>query len=168
MQIEFIPALIEQYSETFEGEVQPDRCWITDGQRKSGVWSLIEGLMADQAFAPPAPGARSIAAHVRHLRLTLDRTLERFQGDTLPPWDGVASFRVLDSTPGGWGSLKCELRQSYLAVLAFLQEHRGKTIQEWPPGNLAKLAAMIAHNAYHLGAIRQMATLVRGQQARRR
>jgi len=48
-------------------------------------------------------------------------------------------------------------------MLAILQESRSKPVQDIPPINLVGLAATIAHNAYHLGAIRQIAQVVRQQ-----
>ena len=35
MQIDLIPTLIDQFRETFEGEVRPGVCWITDGRPDS-------------------------------------------------------------------------------------------------------------------------------------
>lgn len=48
-------------------------------------------------------------------------------------------------------------------MLAFLQERRAVPVQDWPTIHLAGLAAITAHNAYHLGAIRQIARVVRGR-----
>lgn len=157
MQIDLIPTLIDQYRETFEGEVTPGMCWITDGTRESALLGTLEGLSADRAFAPPAPGAKSIAAHVAHLRFTLDVTLRRLHGENPQP-DWPASFNLPpDRSEAAWRSMRDGLRESFEGVLAFLQSRRGAPVQDWPPIHLAGLAAMIAHNAYHLGAIRQMA-----------
>jgi hypothetical protein len=162
MNIDAVPTLIDQYRETFEGEVTPGMCWITDGTPESAVFGAIEALGPEQAFASPAPGARSIAAHVAHLRFALDLTAERMRGAN-PPADWAGSFDFADATPSGWESLKQDLRRAYDSVLAILQESRGRSVQELPPINLVGLAAMTAHNAYHLGAIRQIALVVRGR-----
>jgi hypothetical protein len=46
-------------------------------------------------------------------------------------------------------------------VLSFLQQQQ-RTLppEKWPPIHVAGLAAVTAHNAYHLGAIRQIARVV--------
>jgi uncharacterized damage-inducible protein DinB len=160
MDIDVIPTLIDQYRETFEGEAEPGFCWITSGPRESALLGTIESLPADQAFAAPAPGARSIAGHVEHLRFALDLTLQRLRGEN-PPADWAASFNVGAASPEAWATLQRELRRAYEAVLAELQQQRNVPPQAWPPINLVGLAAMTAHNAYHLGAIRQIVRIVR-------
>lgn len=160
MQIDVIPTLIEQFRETFEGEVNPGRCWITDGPPESAVFGTIQPLTPGQAFAAPAEGARSIAAHVAHLRFSLDLTAERLRGKN-PPADWKSSFDVADATPAGWEALKLDLRRAYGEVVAILDARRGQPPQDWPPIYLVGMAAMTAHNAYHLGAIRQIARVVR-------
>jgi len=159
-----MPTLIDQFRETFEGEVQPGMCWITDGRRETAVLGLIDGLTSEQAFATPPgrkPGARSIAAHVEHLRLALDWTLERMHGRN-PETDWANSFNVPTASPEAWATLQREVRRAYDAVLAFIQRSRRTRVQDMPPIHVAGLAAMIAHNAYHLGAIQQMAKAIRG------
>ncbi len=160
MNIETMPTLIDQYRETFEGEVTKGMCWITDGTHESAVFGAIDALTPEQALASPTPGARSIAAHTAHLRFALDLTATRLRGEN-PPADWASSFNLRDSSPAGWESLKRDLHRAYDTVLAILQESRGKQVQELPPINLVGLAATIAHNAYHLGAIRQIAQVVR-------
>jgi hypothetical protein len=164
MDIDVMPTLIDQYRETFEGEVQPNWCWITDGRRETAVLGLIDGLTPEQAFATPPgrkPGARSIAAHVAHLRFALDLLLERMHGKD-PPADWARSFELHATTPEAWTTLKREVRRAYDGVLAVLQQARGTKVGDMPPIHVVGLAATIAHNAYHLGAIQQMARAVRG------
>ena len=162
MQIGVIPTLIDQFRETFEGEVRPGYCWITDGPAASAVFGTVESLSPEQAFAPPAPGARPVAAHVAHLRFSLDLTLKRLRGDN-PPADWAKSFEA-SATPSpaqAWAALKQDLRRAYDAVVAELRTRRDTPPQDWAPINLVGMAAMTAHNAYHLGAIRQIAKVVR-------
>ncbi len=161
MHVEVIPTLIEQFRETFEGEVRPGWCWITDGPPESAVFGTIKRLTADEAFALPVPGARSAAAHVAHLRYALDLTTERLRGEN-PQADWKSSFDLPDPTAAGWESLNQDLRRAYDAVLAAFEQYRNLPPQEWVPINLVGLAAMTAHNAYHLGAIRQIVRVIRG------
>jgi hypothetical protein len=160
MNIDAMPTLIDQFRETFEGEVTPGWCWITSGPPDSAIFGTIEPLTAEQAFAPPVAGARAVANHVAHLRFAMDLTAKRLRGEN-PPADWPNSFNVADQSTQGWDALKRDLHRAYDAILAILQESRGKQVQDLPPINLVGLAAATAHNAYHLGAIRQIAQVVR-------
>ena len=160
MNVEVIPTLIDQYRETFEGEVRPGFCWITNGPRDGAVFGTLEALTPGQAFASPVPGARSVAAHVAHLRFALDLTLRRLNGEN-PPADWPGSFAVADTSPAGWASLQRDLRRAYDGVLTFLRQRQSLPPQDWPPIHLVGLTATIAHNAYHLAAVRQIAQVVR-------
>ena len=160
MQIDLIPTLVDQFRETFEGEIKPGWCWITDGPPESAVLGAIAQLTPEQAFAAPTPGGRSIAAHVAHLRFALDLTLRRLNGED-PPADWPSSFNLPGTTEGHWEALKRDVRRAYDGVAAFLQARRDVPAQDWLPIHLAGLSATTAHNAYHLGAIRQIARIVR-------
>ena len=161
MQVDVIPTLIDQYRETFEGEVQPGMCWIVDGRRTSALLGTLDALTPSQAFASPVPGARSVAAHVAHLHFALDLTLRRLNGEN-PAADWPASFELAeDMSPAAWERLRRDLRAAYDGVLAFLERRRDTPSQDWPPIHLVGLSATIAHNAYHLAAIRQIAQVVR-------
>ena len=162
MNLDAIPTIIDQYRETFEGEVRPGFCWIVGGPPDTALFGTLAPLTAAQAYAAPGPGARSAAAHVAHLRFALDLTFRRLQGEN-PPADWASSFDLPpDRSPAAWQSLQLELRRAYDRVLAFLQARRQVPPQDWPPIHLVGLSATIAHNAYHLGAIRQIAQVVRG------
>jgi hypothetical protein len=45
--------------------------------------------------------------------------------------------------------------------LGVVNEQAKVPLTDWPPIYVVGLAAMIAHNAYHLGAIKQMAIAVK-------
>lgn len=159
MHVEVIPTLIDQFRETFEGEVRPGWCWITDGPPGSAIFGTIDRLSADEAFALPVPGARSAAAHVAHLRYAHHLTSERLRGEN-PQADWKTSFDLPDTTSARWESLKHDLRRAYDTILAEFEQYKDLPPQDWVPINLVGLAAMTAHNAYHLGAICQIARVV--------
>jgi hypothetical protein len=160
MEIDLAPTLVEQYRETFEGEVHPGWSWITDGKPESALIGTLAGLTAEQAFASPIPGAKSVAAHVEHLRFTLDITMERLNGrDPKPDW--AASFQVPPCSEEAWTRLKAEVQRAYQGVREFYEKEQEFPIDQWPPIVVVGLSAMIAHNAYHLGAIRQIAQVVK-------
>jgi hypothetical protein len=161
MHVDVIPTLIDQYRETFEGEVRPGVCWIVDGRRNAALFGTLDPLTAAQAWAQPVPGARPVAAHVAHLRFSLDLLLLRLKGQD-PRADWAASFDLPDEVfDERWQALRRDLRTAYEGVLGFLQQRRDVPPQDWPPLHLVGLTATIAHNAYHLAAIRQIAQVVR-------
>lgn len=159
MNVDLIPTLIDQYRETFEGEVTKGMCWITSGTRESALLGTIDAVTPQQAFMPTTVNGRSIAAHAEHLRFTLALTLRRLHGEN-PAADWSKSFDLPEQTPESWAKLKSDLRHSYQAVLDFLQERRLAPVEDWQPIHVAGLCAMTAHNAYHLAAIRQIAKVV--------
>ena len=162
MNIVVMPTLIDQFRETFEGEVTKGMVWVTDGPPDSAVFGLLDTLTPQQALAAPAPGVKSVAQHAAHLRFALDLTAERLRGAN-PPADWGSSFKLADASPAGWDALKRDLRRAYDGVIAILQEMRGAAVQDVEPIKVVGIAAMTAHNAYHLGAIRQLARIVRGK-----
>jgi len=57
--------------------------------------------------------------------------------------------------------LQRDLRKAYDGVLGFYNRLRDTPIENWPPIEAVGLSAIIGHNAYHLGAIRQLMLDVR-------
>lgn len=161
MDIDLTPTLIDMYRETFEGAVKPDWCWIVSGPAEASVIGSLTGLTAEQAYAEPSPGRKSIAAHAAHLKFTLDLTLKRLHGEN-PTADWPSSFHVGEPSPAAWTQLQQDLLAAYDGVLTFFEQKREQPISAWEPIQVVGLAAMIGHNAYHLGAIRQLMLEVRG------
>jgi hypothetical protein len=160
MDLELVPTLFAQLRETVEGPPKDGWCWITDGKPGSELFGTLNTLTPQQAFAPPVAGAKSIAAHVEHLRFTFAVTVERLAGkDPRPDWAG--SFVIAETSPAAWEIQKRELRRAYDAMIAGFEKFRDQPIQEWPPIVAAGMVAQIGHTAYHLAAIRQIAQIVR-------
>src|SRR6478609_3819723 len=97
MDIDPIPTMIDQFRETFEGEVTAGQCWITDGRADSGVFGTLEPLTNDEAQAAPVADARSVAAHIEHLRFSLELTASRLRGED-PHADWSSSFNVRNAS----------------------------------------------------------------------
>jgi hypothetical protein len=158
MHVEIIPTLVQQFRETMEGDVGSS--WITDGKADSGVLGFIENIPPEIAFHAPVPGHRSLAEHVKHLHFALALTHLRMQGQD-PRADWGSSFDLSDRTPAGWEQLKRELRNVYNDVMIVVNNQAKIPLADWPPIYVVGLATMTAHNAYHLGAIRQIAIAAR-------
>ena len=158
MHIEIIPTLVHQLRETMEGANGPT--WIVDHKSDAGVFGVIDAISAEQALRPIAPGNRSIAEHVKHLQFSLALTHLRMQGQD-PKADWLSSFDLPDASADGWEQLKRDLRKSFDDVLTVVTEQAKVPLAGWPPIYVVGLVAMIAHNAYHLGAIKQIAIATR-------
>lgn len=160
MQIDLTPTLIDMYRETFEGEVRPGWVWIVSGPAEASALGSLASVTWEQAYKVPAPGRKSIASHAAHLKYTLELTLQRLHGENPPPdWPG--SFEAGEASAANWDQLQKQLRTAYDGVLRLFDAKRAEPISAWEPIQAAGLAAMIGHNAYHLGAIRQLMLEVR-------
>lgn len=147
---DFLKDLLLLFGETFEGSPEGQGSVYLD--RGTGVFSTIEGLTAEQVSEPF--GSTSIVAHVEHLKFYLDRLVEFIRGREEPVnWD--QSWLIDEVDAEEWKVLRKGVRDSYDNVLRCLAE-----VGEWEQNRIGEAMAIIAHSAYHLGAIRQMAKSV--------
>jgi hypothetical protein len=121
------------------------------------VLGVLEGLSAEQASTPPAPGRRSAAAHAGHLLFALDAATRRLRGEN-PQLDWDASWNKSAVTSAEWDKLRRDLRAELQRLREVILGHHG----EWEPMALKGIIATVGHTAYHLGAIRQILPLSRG------
>jgi hypothetical protein len=157
MDVEIIPSLIQQFRETFEGDVGSS--WITDGKPDSGMFGVIKPIAPKDAFMAIAAGHRSLAEHVQHVRFSMDLFYKRMQGQD-PSADWGTSFDIEERSAEKWVELQAELKRLYDAVMSVVNEQSKQPLEKWPAIYIVGLAAMTAHTAYHLGSIRQIAIAV--------
>lgn len=149
---DFLKDVLLIFGETFEGSPEEGSAYLDRG---TGVFSTVEALSADQVS--DKFGSTSIVAHVEHLKFYLDRLVEFINGRVEPVnWD--QSWLIETVNDAEWDVLKAGLKKSYDAALKCFAE-----VEEWNQNNIGDAIAMIAHSAYHLGAIRQMAKTVSGE-----
>lgn len=120
--------------------------------------SLLETLGAigaEAASKPHPPHPETIAGHAFHARFYLEASLARLRGEGPADPDWSSSWAVQTVSPGAWDSLRADLETTYTQVMRLIM-----AVEDWTtPGLLASLVAMLAHSAYHLGAIRQLKDL---------
>ena len=127
----------------------------------AGLLRSLDRLSAAEASAVPPSGA-SVAAHVDHVCFGLSLMNRRAAGDADPfiDADWTASWQRTAVTDGEWARLRADLRD---------EAHRWRaalgTPREADAPALAGLVASVAHVAYHLGAVRQIARATRGPAA---
>ena len=134
---EVIQALL---TEAFEGSSQ---VWFSD--RNTGLFSSLQDLTAEQV------SKTGIAAHTEHLRWSLSNVNAMMRGER-PAMDWAQSWVVKIVSESEWQELLEQLKLEY------------QTLQTNMPPNpdlndrmfVTSGVALVAHAAYHLGAIRQM------------
>jgi len=119
--------------------------------RGTSLFETLEGVNADTASRAVSPSRSSIAAHADHIRFYLDVAQRSMRGEAVGEIDWKESWRLQKVTPEEWENLKGRLRQTYKGVLVAV-----KGQDAWDrPQDVTDSLAILAHTAYHLGAIRQ-------------
>ena len=133
--------------ETFQGSPEGQGSAYLD--RGVGIFATLEKLSA--ADVSREIGGTTIAAHTEHAKFYLDRICEFINGRTEKVnWEQSWLIETVNETE--WNFLRDGMQKSYESVLRCFAE-----IETWNEDNIGSAVAIIAHTAYHLGAIRQMA-----------
>jgi len=144
----------EMFTEAYMGPA-PEWSWFTNVEPKAGVLGTIEPLTAEQASRTVIPGGRSIAAHVEHLRWSLELVNRTIGGEPWQP-DWSKRWLVQEVNDEQWRTLRANLRKAFDELNATLQQPRDLS----EPMMLRGVFALAPHAAHHLGTIRTMAKVV--------
>src|SRR6476620_4913299 len=147
------------FSELINGAPGPDGFSYMLNGGDGGLLRSLEHLSAEAASARPTGGA-SIAAHAEHLRYGLS-LMNRWAAGENPfgSADWSASWRKTTVSEAEWSALRAALTSEAHRWLEALGVPREVSQVE-----LNGVVGSIAHLAYHLGAIRQIAAAARGPQ----
>ncbi|MFC4454791.1 DinB family protein [Deinococcus sonorensis] len=154
---DFLNNLMDLLRETFEGTGGQGSHYI-DGRGHGSVFETLEGLDHALASTPLSPGGATIAAHTEHTRYYI-QILRRFiaqEEDVRPDWPG--SWQTRTVTAEEWSNLQRAIRDEYAAAMAHLSR-----IEVWDDEPIGGFLSILAHSAYHLGAIRLLAVTLRPQ-----
>jgi DinB family protein len=143
-----VPQLRAVLREAFEGP-QAKWTYFIDNRPDAAVFGTVDGLSAEQASKPSGAGASTIASHVHHLCFSVAAASAWIRGDR-SDLDWKESWRVRAVDAAEWTALKKRLRGEYEELLRAIDEKA--TSDEEAFGGAV---GMVAHAAYHLGAIRQ-------------
>ena len=144
---QFVEAIAYLLRETFEGSPPGQPSAYLD--RGIGFFFTIDELSADQA-SKEFHGT-TVAAQTEHAKFYLDRLCEFLNGRTASVnWED--SWLIETVTDAEWTALRSTVRGSYENVLRCIAD-----IADWSDSQTAMAVGMVAHTAYHLGAIRQIA-----------
>ena len=146
----FLKSILYLLRETFEGSPEGMPSAYLD--RGVGVFDTLEKLSAEDVSREV--NHTTIAAQIEHAKFYLDRLCEFMNGRTEKVnWEQSWLIETVNETE--WNALRDAVRGSYENVLRTFAE-----IETWSPDKIGEAIAIIAHTAYHLGAIRQMAKAV--------
>lgn len=124
--------------------------------RDTSLLNTLDTLNAAQASKPTIPGGTTIAGHVFHVRFYLRAINDYMEGKWYENLDWKESWTLSTVTDAEWEELRRNMRGDYAALMKRLGE-----IGDWSDEKrLGGAMAIIAHTAFHLGAIRQMTKLV--------
>ena len=132
--------------ETFEGSPPGEPSAYLD--RGTGVFSTLDALSAEQVSR--YTNGSTVAAHTEHAKFYLDRICEFMNGRTEKVnWEQSWLIETVNEIE--WDFLREGVRKSYEgAVRCFVE------IETWNDDNIGEAIAIIAHTAYHLGAMRHI------------
>lgn len=137
--------------ETFEGSPEGQPSAYLD--RGIGLLSTIEAVSATGASADFE--GTTIAAQTEHAKFYLDRLCEFINGRSEGVnWDD--SWLIEEVNDDEWTALRSSVSRAYENCLQCLASPR-----EWNQMQVGMAIGLVAHTAYHLGAIRQIAKFLK-------
>ncbi len=143
----FVESIAYLLRETFEGSPEGQASAYLD--RSVGMFSTLSALSAE-SVSKDFTGT-TIAAQTEHAKFYLDRLCEFVNGRTeRVNWDDSWLIETVNETE--WKALLESVKRSYENTLRCLA-----AVDEWSEDRVGMAIGMIAHTAYHLGAIRQIA-----------
>lgn len=144
----FIESVAYLLRETFEGSPEGQPSAYLD--RGKGIFNTLASINAEGA-SKEFTGA-TIAAQTEHAKFYLDRMCEFINGRTEDVnWEDSWLIETVNDVE--WEALQASVKKSYENTLRCLA-----AVEDWSVGIRTGMAmGMIAHTAYHLGAIRQIA-----------
>lgn len=143
----FIESTAYLLRETFEGSPEGVASAYLD--RGVGIFATLTEISAD--VASREFHGTTIVAQTEHAKFYLDRLCEFINGRTeTVNWE--ASWLIDEVDENEWTSLLESVRRSYENTLRCIAD-----LPTWNVDQVGMAMSLVAHTAYHLGAIRQIA-----------
>ncbi len=146
------------FSEFFEGP--PAGASGTVALDRDGSWHhTLASLSAAEASRPAFPGATTVAAQVVHTTYYLTNSIRYLlpDGDKTTPGAWAASWATSTVTESEWQERVAALFTAYQEVKA-----AARSLESWDGDSAGLAFAVLAHSAYHLGAVRQLMRALKG------
>ena len=121
-----------------------------------GCWEQSTKMNAEEVSTPIIKKGTTIAAHVEHLRWSLNMANSFTNGEN-PAMNWSESWQVRHVNSDEWELLVQELWREFNLLIQTLSSGIRWASDE----QLGEVLALVPHAAYHLGAIRQMILIVK-------
>lgn len=146
-QEDFTKSLSALLKETFEGTSTAfGTMYLNEG---TGLFATIENISAETASL----GSTTIAAHCEHTRFYLEFLSDYMNEDfKMVDWNESWNTKTVDEIE--WNALRGQLQKSYQKVTDMVAD-----VETWNDFKISGALGILAHTAYHLSAIRQLAKL---------
>lgn len=130
--------------------------WVLDPGKGPDLLGTLDSLTAEEASLAPIGGKPTFAGIADHIRFGLEYCNDTVRGnDADSDWDSSWGTTTVDDAR--WEEIKRQTREQYEALMSFIREN-----DDWSPKNMiAEVFGIVAHTAYHLGAIKQMRKVMR-------
>ena len=142
----FAKALFALLQETFE---KVEGVYLDRG---TSLFETIDSLTYQQASHALVDGGSTIAGHVYHIRFYLQVIRDYMRGQWAENLDWKQSWVVKRVDNKEWVALRQKLREEYAGLTEYLKEFTDWSEERRLGGSMA----IIAHTAFHIGAIRQL------------
>jgi hypothetical protein len=147
---QFTGAIAYLLRESFEGSPEGQPSAYLD--RGTGFFTTLDALSADDVSREF--NGTTIAAQTEHAKFYLDRLCEFLVGRAeRVNWEDSWLIETVNELE--WVALRASVRKTYEDTLQCIA-----SIEEWNDDQTGMAVGMIAHTAYHLGAIRQIVKMV--------
>lgn len=148
----FKSELLECLDETFE---RHHGIYLDKG---TSLFETLENLSVFDASRSIIENGATIAAHVEHVGFYLDVLGEMMRTETVVKTDWREIWETVRAvSPEEWQTSRQRLRESYERIVETI-----KSYDRWENEyGLGAALGVLVHTAYHLGAIRQMATAIK-------
>jgi hypothetical protein len=145
-------ALVSLFKEAYEGSTEK-WTWFTDNEPDSALFGTLGKTSAADASKAVEVGKNSLAGHAYHLLFSLEVALAYIKNEK-PSADWESSWKKQAVTDDEWKKLQSDLHARYGELLEWLS-----TNSEWNDDSTHGALGVLAHAAFHLGAIRQLRTI---------
>jgi hypothetical protein len=143
------------FREAFEG-IQPgaEGTYFVEGSE--ALLPIVRGMPANEASKRIGGTLNSVAAHARHAAyfVSLMNATARNE-EVVPDWDSSWSVQEVDEP--AWDAIRSDLESEFRELMEHVEAGRVPRNQE----EMDYMMMQLAHAAYHLGSIRQLAEVLK-------
>jgi hypothetical protein len=127
--------------------------YFTDNKPDAGFIGLLQTIKAEEASRKIA--GTSIASHAHHVRFSLKESAAFIRGSH-EEVDWKESWSVASVNEAEWSKMRDDIQKAYQDLREAIGSKGASTTQAF-----GGAVGLVAHTAFHLGAVRQKVALLR-------